>query len=176
MCNVVVESFLPALHSVHPFLLLADVDKTSDSTDTFQFWFSGVQNWTDVKIQCVHGPSDFCDPSIETDVLYRVPELSERVYCLFIGNQQSKSAGTLLPLTMHNIWRWHWEAFFYILFLLGHCGVKVKMLSNRRSCRRDARLPLARGSEYDQLCHICALVYSTQGRERFLLWHSIYAS
>lgn len=103
MCNVVVESFLPALYSVDPFLLLADVDINSDSAEIFQFCFWGGQNWTDVKIQFIHGHSDFCDPSIETDILYRVPELSERVYCLFIDNQQSKSAGTLLPLAMHNI-------------------------------------------------------------------------
>lgn len=47
--------------------------------------------------------ADFCNPSIETGILYRVPEPSERVCCLFMDNQQSKSAGTLLPLALHNI-------------------------------------------------------------------------
>lgn len=149
MCNVMAES-LPALHPVAPFLLLADVDLTSDSTHIFQFWFLEQQNWTDVKI-CGH--SDFCDPCVESNVLYGVWERSVSVHCLFIDNQQSKPAGTLLPLAMHNIWQWHWETYFHILFLLGHCGVKIKMLSNRRSCRRDGGLPLASGSEYDWLCH-----------------------
>lgn len=55
------------------------------------------------KIQCVYSYTDCCEPSIETDILYRALELSERVYCLFTDNQLSKSAGTLLPLAMHNI-------------------------------------------------------------------------
>lgn len=88
MCNVVAESFLPALYSVEPFLLLADLDINSDSAEIFQFCLAGGgKNWTDVKIQFIHGHSDFCDPSMETDIFYRVPELSERVYCLFIDNQ-----------------------------------------------------------------------------------------
>lgn len=50
------------------------------------------------------------------------------------------------------------------------------MLSNRRSCRRDAALPLAKGSEYDHWSQrICALVHNAQGRGSFLLWHRIYA-
>lgn len=59
--------------------------------------------WLHVKIQCIYNHIDCCDPSIETVILYRVPVPSARVYCLFIDNQQSKSAGTVLPLAMHNV-------------------------------------------------------------------------
>lgn len=85
-------------------MLLADVYLTSDSTSIFNFWvFLWGQNWRDVKIRYIRGHADFCNPSVETGILYRVPEPSERVCCLFMANQQSKSAGTLLPLAMHNI-------------------------------------------------------------------------
>lgn len=71
-----IEPFLSALYSMNPFRLLADVYLTSDSTDVFNFWFFGGQNWRDVKIQYIHGHADFCDPSVETGILYRVPEPS----------------------------------------------------------------------------------------------------
>lgn len=73
-------------------------------------------------MQHIHGHADFSDPSTETGILYRVPEPSERVCCLFMDNQQGKSAGTLLPLAMHNTDSGT-EKPTSTLFLLGYCGV-----------------------------------------------------